>query len=154
MYLVDGNNVIGGRVGWHRDKQGSRRRLLEDLARLSRARKPRLSVVFDGAPDPAFPDGSNYRGVKVYYARQGSDADTRIVEMVEAEKNKKNMVVVTSDGQLASRVRVCGVRVVRAGEFRRLLDEIVEEGSGESDPTVRDEEVGQWIRYFGAEEGE
>ena len=157
MYLIDGNNVIGGRVGWHRDKDGSRRQLLRDLSRLARVRKLRLTVVFDGAPDNAFPDGSVHRGVKVFYARRGSDADTRIVEMAEAERNKKNLVVVTSDGKLTARVRVCGVRVMRAGEFRQMLDEASEErgqqegnvkGSGE--PTVREDEMSQWMRYFGA----
>ncbi len=155
MYLIDGNNVIGGRVGWHRDKEGSRRQLLQDLARLARARKLRLTVVFDGAPDNAFPDGASYRGVKVFYARRGSDADARIVEMVEAERNKKNLVVVTSDGKLASRVRVCGVRVVRAGEFRQMLDEASNERGDEQEaggPSVKEEEVSQWLRYFGASE--
>ena len=155
MYLIDGNNVIGGRVGWHRDKEGSRRQLLQDLARLARARKLRLTVVFDGAPDQAFPDGASCRGVKVFYARRGSDADARIVEMVEAERNKKNLVVVTSDGKLAARVRVCGVRVLRAGEFRQMLDEMPEERiteQGTAEPAVKEEDLGQWLRYFGASE--
>src|SRR5262249_15474606 len=110
MHLIDGNNVIGQRVGWHRDKPGSRRRLMQDLARLAQAKKLRLTVVFDGAPDPQFPDGSSYRGVKIFYSRQGSDADARIIEMVEAERNKKNLVVVTSDRKLTSQIRVNGVR--------------------------------------------
>jgi predicted RNA-binding protein with PIN domain len=153
MYLVDGNNVIGGRVGWHRDKDGARRRLLDDLARLARVRKLRLSVVFDGAPDPAFPDGSRYRGVGVFYARPGADADARIIEMVEAEKNKNNLLVVTSDGQLASRVRVCGVRVMRSGEFRRMLDETEEEAGSESG-AADDRDTNAWLRYFGVDEEE
>src|SRR5262249_27786753 len=113
VYIIDGNNVIGGRVGWHRDKSGSRRLLLGDLARLARAKKLRLNVIFDGAPDPQFPDGSSYRGVRIFYSRPGSDADSRVVEMVEAERNKKSLVVVTSDGKLTSRVRACGARVMR-----------------------------------------
>jgi predicted RNA-binding protein with PIN domain len=153
MYLVDGNNVIGGRVGWHRDKDGARRRLLDDLARLARVRKLRLSVVFDGAPDAAFPDGSRYRGVKVFYARPGADADARIIEMVEAEKSKHNLLVVTSDGQLASRVRVCGVRVMRSGEFRRMLDETEEEAGSESG-AADDQDTNAWLRYFGVDEEE
>jgi len=63
MYLIDGNNVIGQRVGWHRDKPRSRRRLLEELARFFRVKKTRITVVFDGAPDQSFPDGSSYCGV-------------------------------------------------------------------------------------------
>jgi len=158
MYLIDGNNVIGQRVGWHRDKPGSRRRLMQDLARLIRAKKLRLTVVFDGAPDPQFPDGSGYRGARIFYARQGSDADARIIEMVEAERNKKNLVVVTSDRKLASRVSACGVRVMRSGEFRRILDEgMLDEAvsaAPDEQPDIKDDETNEWLRYFGVEESD
>jgi predicted RNA-binding protein with PIN domain len=156
VYVIDGNNVIGGRVGWHRDKPGSRRLLLHDLARLARVKKLRLNVVFDGAPDPQFPDGSSYRGVRIFYARLGSDADSRIVEMVEDERNKKSLVVVTSDRKLTSRVRASGARVMRSGEFRRMLDEIAENTSDqEADmPKIKDDEMSEWLRYFGVEESD
>jgi predicted RNA-binding protein with PIN domain len=156
VYVIDGNNVIGGRVGWHRDKPGSRRLLLHDLARLARAKKLRLNVVFDGAPDPQFPDGSSYRGVRIFYARLGSDADSRVVEMVEAERNKKSLVVVTSDRKLTSRVRASGARVMRSGEFRRMLDEIAESATDqEADtPKIKDDELSEWLRYFGVEESD
>jgi predicted RNA-binding protein with PIN domain len=153
MYLVDGNNVIGQRVGWHRDKVGSRRRLMQELAQLAKAKKLHLAVVFDGAPDPQFPDDSIYRGVKVFYARAGSDADARIIEMAEAERNKKNLVVVTSDRKLASRVRVCGVRVTRSGEFRRMLDETVSAPDTEG-LNVKEDEMDEWLRYFGVDGNE
>src|SRR5262245_16140085 len=157
MYLIDGNNVIGGRVGWHRDKPGSRRRLAQDLARLARIKTLQLSVVFDGAPDPEFPDGSSYRGVRIFYSRQGSDADARIIEMVEAERNKKNLLVVTSDGRLASRIRATGVRVMRSGAFRRMLDEAGRPAPGQEpaqDPAINDVETDEWLRYFGVEESD
>jgi predicted RNA-binding protein with PIN domain len=156
VYVIDGNNVIGGRVGWHRDKPGSRRLLLHDLARLARAKKLRLNVVFDGAPDPQFPDGSSYRGVRIFYARVGSDADSRVVEIVEAERNKKSLVVVTSDRKLTSRVRASGARVMRSGEFRRMLDEIAENATDqEADtPKIKDDEMSEWLRYFGVEESD
>jgi len=150
VYLIDGNNVIGGWVGWHRDKPGSRRRLMEGLARLARTKKLRLSVVFDGAPDPQFPDGSSYRGVKIFYSRQGSDADARIIEMVEAERNKKGLVVVTSDGKLTSRVRACGARVIRSGMFRETLDEAARAAPDQAPDSPN--EIDDWLRYFGVEE--
>jgi predicted RNA-binding protein with PIN domain len=154
MYLVDGNNVMGQRVGWHRDKVAARRQLLAQLAQLAQVKRMRLAVVFDGAPEDHFPDGSSYRGVKVFYARAGSDADTRIIEIVERERNRKGLVVVTSDSQLAARVRVCGVRVMRAAQFRRWLDELPEGGAQSHEPVVSDEEINQWLRYFGLEEEE
>jgi predicted RNA-binding protein with PIN domain len=134
---------------------------MHDLARLARSKRLRLNVVFDGAPDPQFPDGSNHRGVKIYYGRPGSDADTRIVEMVEAERNKKSLVVVTSDGKLASRVRACGARVMRSGEFRKMLDETVESSPDRKSNTPnlpdlknKDKEMSEWLRYFGVEESD
>jgi predicted RNA-binding protein with PIN domain len=119
-------------------------------------KKLRLNVVFDGAPDPQFPDGSSYRGVRIFYARLGSDADSRVVEMVEAERNKKSLVVVTSDRKLTSRVRASGARVLRSGEFRRMLDEIAENATDqEADtPKIKDDEMSEWLRYFGVEESD
>lgn len=128
---------------------------MQDLAQLVRTKKLRLNVVFDGAPDPQFPDGSSYRGVGIFYSRQSSDADTRIIEMVEAERNKKSLVVVTSDGKLSSRVRACGARVMRSGEFRKMLDEAVENAPDqEPGPNIMDDEMGEWLRYFGVEESD
>lgn len=158
MYLIDGNNVIGRRAkgyeDWFQDKPGARRQFLKDVAALAKTKKLRLTVVFDGAPDPSFPDGASFRGVKVFYARQGSDADTRIVEMTEAERNKKSLTVVTSDRKLAERVRVCGVQVMRAGEFQRLLDQAAKPAvrSGEAAFRIKEDEADDWLRYFGVSE--
>ncbi|MCA1631290.1 MAG: NYN domain-containing protein [Acidobacteria bacterium] len=76
-YLVDGNNVMAQRVGWHRDKPRARRALLDELARFAARRRVSVAVVFDGAPEDHFPDGSTYRGIRLYYAERGSDADSR-----------------------------------------------------------------------------
>src|SRR3954468_12923117 len=114
-YLVDGNNVMGQRVGWHRDRAGARRRLLADLARFARAERGPVDVVFDGAPDDAVPDGSTADGVRVHYAARGSDADTRIMEIVEQSDEPGTITVVTSDRRLADDVRRRGAQVVRSG---------------------------------------
>jgi predicted RNA-binding protein with PIN domain len=152
--------VIGQRARgyetWYQDKPAARRRLLEELAQMASAKKLRLTAVFDGAPEAHFPDGSSFRGVKVFYARPGADADARIVELVEGERNRKALTVVTSDNALIARVRVCGVRVMRSGEFRQLLNEASQTrpaaGTG---PKVKEEEMANWLRYFGvAEEDE
>jgi predicted RNA-binding protein with PIN domain len=127
---------------------------MQDLARLARTKKLRLNVVFDGAPDPQFPDGSSYRGVGIFYSRQGSDADTRITEMVEAERNKKSLVVVTSDRKLTSRVRACGARVMRSGKFREMLDAAGAPGAPDEETGIKNDEMEKWLRYFGVEESD
>jgi predicted RNA-binding protein with PIN domain len=150
---VDGNNVMGQRVGWHRDKAGARRRLLSELARLARAAGVSVEVVFDGAPEEHFPDGSRYMGVRVFYAERGSNADERIKRLVEASRERRTLKVVTSDRALAEYVRQCGARVVRSGEFRRRLDEELSGPGARAEPDERSgvsaSELGEWMSYFG-----
>jgi predicted RNA-binding protein with PIN domain len=152
-YLIDGNNVMAQRVGWHRDKPGARRRLLDDLARFALGRKVSVAVVFDGAPEQHFADGAKYRGVRVFYAERGSNADERIKRMVEDERERRTLRVVTSDRALADYVRRCGAQVIRSGDFRRRMDEALAEAEGapESDvhKVVAAEELDGWMRYFG-----
>jgi predicted RNA-binding protein with PIN domain len=153
-YLVDGNNVMAQRVGWHRDKRGARRALLDALARFALLKRARVMVVFDGAPEEHFPDGASYRGVRVFYAERGSDADERIKRMVEAARERRTLTVVTSDRALSDYVRRLGAPVLRAGEFRRRM----EDASVETVPRTKEsealtgvaaEEVDGWMRYFG-----
>ncbi|HZH29396.1 MAG TPA: NYN domain-containing protein [Pyrinomonadaceae bacterium] len=150
-YLVDGNNVMGQRVGWHRDKPGARRALLEELARFAATKKARVEVVFDGAPDEHFADGSRYRGVRVYYAERGSDADERIKTLVEQSRERRTLLVVTSDRALAGYVRSCGAQVLRAGEFRRRMEAAAAELASRPDADVPpiEESTERWMRYFG-----
>ena len=150
-YLIDGNNVMAQRVGWHRDKAGARRRLLEELARFARAAGVTVEGVFDGAPDDFFPDGSDFMGVRVFYAERGRDADARIKQLVEASRERRTLKVVTSDRALADYVRRCGVEVIRSGEFRARLDAAA--GAQESEPEaragVKESELEEWMYYFG-----
>ena len=152
-FLVDGNNVMGQRVGWHRDKPAARRRLLGDLARFARREAASLTVVFDGAPDEHFPDGSDFMGVRVFYAARGSDADERIKSMVDAARERRTLLVVTSDRRLADYVRRSGVRVQSSGEFRKRLDAAEgQEGAPRPDsepPTPPHDEILREMRYFG-----
>src|SRR3989440_9552578 len=161
-YLIDGNNVMGQRVGWHRDKAGARRRLLGELARFARGAGVTVEAVFDGAPDEFFPDGSEFMGVRVFYAARGSNADERIKELVESSRERRTLKVVTSDRALAEYVRRCGVEVIRSGEFRRRLDAEVaaskEAASKESEPAgragVKEAEKDEGVDYFCVAAGE
>lgn len=152
-YLIDGNNVMGQRVGWHRDKAGARRRLLGELSRFARASGVTVEVVFDGAPEEFFPDGSYFMGVRVFYAERGRDADSRIKDLVESARERRTLKVVTSDRALADYVRRCGVEVIRSGEFRKRLDASESRGASAKDEAgrggVKESEMDEWMYYFG-----
>ena len=152
MYLVDGNNVMAQRVGWHKDKPLARRGLMDELADFAQTRQVSVTAVFDGAPDEHFPDGARYRGITIHYARPGSNADERIKEIVEKSRERRKIRVVTSDRALSDYVRRCGAQVVRSGEFRRLLEDTPLNSSPtnkESPPALSRQELLREMRYFG-----
>ena len=156
-YLVDGNNVMAQRVGWHKDKRAARRRLLDELAQFAQAKRASVMVVFDGAPEAHFADGSSYKGVRVFYAERGSNADERIKRLVESTRERRTLWVVTSDRALAEYVRHCGAKHLRSGEFRQRLETLSATAArrdSDDDTKIANEELPRWMRYFGVDEDE
>jgi predicted RNA-binding protein with PIN domain len=119
-WLVDAMNVIGSRPdGWWKDRRGAMRRLAEQLAELA-ATGDEVAVVFDGRE---FNDPPAAAGVEVEFAPGGRNAaDHRIAERVEADPDPGSLRVVTSDRELAERVRAAGAEVEGSSGFRRRLD--------------------------------
>jgi predicted RNA-binding protein with PIN domain len=149
-YLVDGNNVMAQRVGWHRDKPKARRALMDELARFAQKRRVSVTVVFDGAPEQHFGDGASYKGVRVFYSERGSNADERIKRFVEEARERRTLIVVTSDRALADYVKRCGAQVLRSGEFRRKMEEAeaADARQNQDEPEAAGE-LSEWMRYFG-----
>lgn len=120
-WLIDGMNVIGSRpTGWWRDRPGAMRALVEELDGFAARSGDPVTVVLDGARF----DLEAGPGVTVQFAsRRGPNAaDDDIAAIVESHPDPADLSVVTSDGDLARRVRDAGATVLGAGEFRRRLD--------------------------------
>jgi predicted RNA-binding protein with PIN domain len=150
--VIDGNNVMAQIVGWHRDKGLARRNLIHDLVCFVKVNRVKVTVVFDGAEDADFPDGRLFKGVRILYANPGSDADSRIKDIVSRSSHKRDLIVVTSDRPLGSFVAGHGTRVVSSGKFRRMLEESFSvttraEKKGETGPV----DVDDWMSFFETE---
>ena len=119
-WIVDGMNVIGSRpTGWWRDRPGAMRDLVGELDAFAGREGDEVTVVFDGRP---FDLESPRVGVR-FASRRGRDAaDDDIAELVRGDAEPATLSVVTSDADLARRVREHGAAVTGAGEFRRRLD--------------------------------
>jgi predicted RNA-binding protein with PIN domain len=119
-WIVDGMNVIGSRpTGWWRDRWGAMRDLVEELEGFASRSGDQVSVVFDGKP---FDLDSEAVDVLFASRRRPNAADDDIAALVEGDGESGGLSVVTSDGDLARRVRDAGAAVVGAGEFRRRLE--------------------------------
>ena len=120
-WIVDGMNVIGSRPnGWWRDRLGAMRALVEELEAFAERGGEAVTVVFDGR---VFDLESGSVDVMFASRRGPNAADDDIAVLVQRDDEPGGLSVVTSDGDLAGRVRAAGAAVVGAGEFRRRLDE-------------------------------
>jgi rRNA-processing protein FCF1 len=114
-WLVDGMNVIGSRPsGWWRDRPRAMRELVDELHGLGEP----VTVVFDGEPFEI--DADDEVDVRFARRRGRNAADDDIVALVA--ESAEPLRVVTSDSELAERVREHGAEVVGAGTFRGRLE--------------------------------
>jgi uncharacterized protein YaiI (UPF0178 family) len=119
-WIIDGNNVMGARPdGWWRDRAGAARALAAQVAAFAGASGEPVTLHFDDRPRELGQPGLDV----VFADRPGRDAaDHAIAEQVEADADPADLRVVTSDRELASRVRAAGADVEGAGRFRARLD--------------------------------
>lgn len=116
--IVDGNNVMGSRPdGWWRDRAGATRALVEQLGAWA---DEDVIVVFDGRPPDGLPDPPR---LDVRFAERGGPnaADDVIAALVAGDREPETLRVVTSDADLARRVRAHGAEVLGARGFRDRL---------------------------------
>ena len=121
-WIVDGMNLIGSRPdGWWRDRPGAMRDLVGQLGGLAAATGEAITVVLDGRAVEL----PRAEGVEVIFAGRGGPnaADRRIAALVSDDPDPSSVRVVTSDRELADRVKVAGAAVVASGSFRRRLGE-------------------------------
>jgi predicted RNA-binding protein with PIN domain len=111
--IVDGNNVIGSRAdGWWRDREEATRRLVAEVQEIARRTADRFAVVLDGRPLAGLPEGVHHDVLVAYATRAGRNAaDDRIVEEIERDADPSSLLVITSDRELAQRVRELGAEV-------------------------------------------
>jgi YacP-like NYN domain len=131
-WLIDGSNVLGAmRV----DRQGEegKRGLVRLLAGFARAKRTRVTCIFDGPEPPSF--ARHLGSVTVAFSGPRS-ADELIAERAA---NGRGWNVVTNDRGLAARVRRRDVEVVAPNVFIRQMEEAA---SGEE--SVSDD----WDAYF------
>jgi predicted RNA-binding protein with PIN domain len=144
-YIIDGNNVM---AVLHPDRLVARHRLLSALAKFITTNKSKIKIVFDGVPDDQYPENIKIRSIHILYARPGSDADTRIKELVVKSTFKRDITVVSSDKALVSFVRQKGTKALSSYKFRDMLEEaerryLEREKRGETGINVDD-----WLDYF------
>jgi predicted RNA-binding protein with PIN domain len=116
-------NVIGSRPDrWWNDPDRAVRRFIEELDGYASRTGEDVTVVFDRQPPDVSP--GRHGAVTVAFAsRRGRNAaDHEIVQMVAGDAAPESLTIITSDSNLAERVRALQAKVRSSGFFRRRLD--------------------------------
>lgn len=156
--LVDGHNLIGQLPQLRLSDQDDEFQLvllLRSYATQKRGR--RVVVIFDGGVR-GHPANLNGYGVECHFAFAPRDADAELIKRIRAMKQKGEWQVVTSDRAVAGEARVRGIPVISAQEFARRLQTAPNPQTSlrekQSDRPLSPEEIKEWLRLFGIDEGE
>jgi predicted RNA-binding protein with PIN domain len=120
-YIIDGNNLIG-KIGilqklQKKNKQSSREKLAFILeGYFAGKRNNKISLHYDGF------EGQSIRvqNIKIIYSGK-QIADDEIKSQIEHEKNRRNIIVVSSDLNLKEFARVCGCGWRSCEDFSREI---------------------------------
>jgi len=126
-WVVDGNNVAGGR---------GRGEVRAAALALARAERVRLLIFFDGAPPPGATAVETLGAVEVRYT---PDADRAILAHLSG--HGRGSRVATDDAELARRARALGAEVVGGAAFWRKVAVGVAGGAGGQGPIRLEDEL-------------
>ena len=129
LYIVDGYNVIfsGRSLESGRGIEDSRIKFLMLLGSYSRRKKIEILVVWDGKGGPP---GPGRRGsvetsplpVKSLQSGEGQSADEKIVRLVERNRKRKRITVVSNDRRhIVGVVKNLGAKTMSVQEFLTLV---------------------------------
>jgi len=122
--IIDGYNLIRQSDSLRRYERFSleegRKALIRFMAVYRKQRGHKVTVVFDGwESGPAEEERDRQEGIDIIYSRRGEKADDVIKRRVE--KIGEEIVVVTSDRDIADFVSRRGVTAISSREFEELI---------------------------------
>jgi len=119
-YIIDGNNLIGKIrslvVLQRKDKQAPREKLAHLVERYFSNKKVEVILNFDGFANQKI----SVSKIKLVYSDKIS-ADEKIKKQIEAERNKRNVVVISSDNNVREFAQVCGCEIISSEDFGKEI---------------------------------
>lgn len=145
-YLIDAYNVLHRLTSFRtqlvKDPESARASLIRQC-RLIYGRQTHVVAVFDGS---GHTDSSG--GIRVVFSGK-STADQLIKKLIDEEKHRQDVVVVTSDAEIQRYAKNSGCRFVSAETFPSLVRSSPEETLDEkSNPKMSDKDIQEWMDLF------
>lgn len=130
--IVDGYNLIRQSDYLRRYEKQSleagRRALILRLSEYKRKKGHRITIVFDGWENgPAQEERDREGNIGIIYSRRGEKADDVIKRL--AENSPEEMIVISSDREIAAHVTRHGKTALSSPEFEMLMTKAITESA-------------------------
>jgi len=149
-YIIDGNNLIGKISSLmnlqKKDKQASREKLAHVLDRYFTNKKANVTLHFDGHPNSKI----NALKMKIVYS-ENQTADDKIKKQISQFKSPRNLIVITSDSNLAQFAKVCSCNVNSSDDFAVEINNGSDNNIDEQSIIDSMNNVDEFKKLFGAE---
>jgi predicted RNA-binding protein with PIN domain len=153
-FIVDGNNFLGyASPGGIRDPEG-RMSLARRLLAFAHHTRQRVLLVFDGrgsAELSALTRGDDK--LRLFEPPEGGSADEVIIELVDRQKDRRHLTLVSNDRALRAYAREAGAQSLACREFDARLKAALRERKAARELAKPEEkpspfEVGFWLDMF------
>ena len=158
--LIDGHNLIGQMPDLKLSDPHDEAKLIQRLRTYGLLERKQITVVFD--PNPfdntprLYPEVQQHGACKVIWAMPGQKADDIIRHMVSTVRDKKGLIVITSDNAVAKFARATGLKVQSSQDFAKQMNAQVAErvfADADAKPSPTRKEVREWSEVFKEPEG-
>ncbi len=116
-FLIDGHNLIGAMPDLRLEDPDDEARLVERLQRLAMRTGRRITVIFDRGAPGNISSWPSRGGVTVRFAPSGMTADEILIRQIQAERNPRGLIVVSSDRRVQEAARRRSAKAWSAPEF-------------------------------------
>jgi predicted RNA-binding protein with PIN domain len=149
-YIIDGNNLIG-KIPLlmnlqKKDRHASREKLVYMLDRYFIKKKVNVTLHLDGHPANKI----NSSKMKIVYS-ENQTADEKIKKQISQSKSPRNIMVVTSDSNLAQFAKVCSSTVVSSEQFSSEMSK-TNSGLDEESIIKQIDNVEEFKKLFGIDD--
>ncbi len=158
MIIIDGHNLLHSTRKTEEDSQAlSDVQLCCIVGRYLKLIGGTGEIIFDGTGPRDKSGFDNINNLEVFFAGQGTDADTVIEDKIRASTAPKGLTIVSSDRRLRRAAQVRKATAIKSEDFWDNVQKRFRRKKAPKEPVEKrlgltESETQQWLKIFGIEQ--
>lgn len=161
-YIIDGYNLIHRvdvfRAQLNKNLEAARTNLTAKLSEHQILHHCLITVVFDSTEGPVI-NPAYKKNISIIYSKPPQNADQAIKNIIDKNKNRQELVIVSSDQEVMFYAKASGCRFLSSEKFYSILSEKhakseKDDLEDKSNPQISKKEIAKWMDLFNRSEKE